>query len=60
VAAHARRRRQVVIIVDVAISTSARRHSVQASQSEASRGVIELAVGPLNSVVALLAGCRES
>ena len=59
-AAHARRRRQVVIIVDVAISTSARRHSVQAGQSEASCGVIELAVGPLNRVVALLTGGRES
>ena len=59
-ATHARRRCQVVIIVDVAISTCARRHSVQAGQSEASRGVIELAVGPLNSVVALLTGGRES
>ena len=59
-ATHARRRRQVVIIVDVAISTSARRHSVQSGQSEARRGVIELAISPLNRVVALLAGGRES
>ena len=60
VAGHARRTVQVVVVVDVAIRALARRHRVDAGQSETCGGVIELAVGPDHGVVTLLARRGES
>ena len=58
-AAHARRRRQVVIVVDVAIGTLPRRNRVQAGQRESRAVVIEGRVHPVGGVVTLIAGLRE-
>ena len=57
---HARRAGQVVIVVVVAICALPRRHRVHARQRKASRRVIELAVGPLHRVMALLTGRRKA
>ena len=51
---------QAVVVVDVAISAGAWRHCVHSRQHKAGSGVIELTVGPLHGVMALLAGRRES
>jgi len=51
---------QVVVVVDMAVRARARRHCVRAGQREASLCVIELTVGPLDGVMALLAGGREA
>lgn len=58
-AAHAGRARQVVIVVDVAVATLARRHSVQAGQREVGHVVVERRVRPRNCAVALGASLRE-
>ena len=52
-------RRQVVVIVDVAIGASARRHSVGAAQREAGSVVIKRCVQPGAGAVTLIAGLRE-
>ena len=59
VARHARRAGQVEVIVDVTIDALPRRHGVRARQNEASRGVVELAIGPGDRVMTLRARCRE-
>jgi len=53
------RRRQVVIIVDVAIGASARRHGVGAAQRETGSVVIKGCVQPGAGAVTLIAGLRE-
>jgi len=60
VAGHARRAVQGVVVVNVAVSTLPRRHRVHAGQGETRGRVIELAVGPLHGVVAVLAGRGET
>jgi len=60
VAGNARRAGQVVIVVDVAIGASPRRNGMGTGQREAGLRVIELAVRPLNGVMAHLASGREA
>ena len=57
VATHAARAVQRVVVVDMAIGALARRNRVHAGQSESSRGVVELSIGPLHYVMTLFA-CR--
>ena len=57
---HAGRACQGVVVVDVTIHALPRRDGVQPSQRKASRRVVELAIGPQHSVVALLASRGES
>ena len=52
--------RDVVVVVDVTVGASARRNRMRSRQRPASLRVIEFAIRPLDGVVALLAGCRES
>lgn len=59
VAGHARRTRQIVVVVDMTIRTEPWRHGVQSAQGKSSAGVIEFAVGPEHGVVAILARSRE-
>ncbi len=59
VAGNASRVRNRVIVVDVAIGASARRHHVVSRQWEARAGVIEGRIQPGRCGVALLAGLRE-
>ena len=59
VTSHAGRAGQVVVVVDVAIGASSRRHHVQASQGEARRRMVKLGIRPGNRVVAGLARRRE-
>ena len=56
----AQRAVQGIVVVGVAIGAQPRRHRVRPSQLEAGAGVVEGAIGPLNSVVAGLARRRES
>ena len=51
--------RNVVVAVDVAVGALPRRHGVHSSQRPSGCGVIEGAVHPVDSVVALLASCGE-
>ena len=51
---------QVVVIVDVAIGACPRWNGMRPGQREASLRVIELAIGPLNGVMAKLARGREA
>ncbi len=59
-ATHASVRRQVVIVVGVAIGALARRHRMQPSQRKGRKVVIERRVGPGSRVMALIAGLRKS
>ena len=59
VAGVAERAVQRVAVVDMAIGTRARRHSVRSGQWEAGGGMIKLAVGPQHRIVAALASSRE-
>ena len=60
VAAHAGRRRDVVVVVDVTVRTLPRRHGMRTRQNESGGRVIELAIRPGHGVVTLRAGCRET
>ena len=60
VARHASRAREVVVIVGMAIGALARRHGVRSGQRESGGRVIELAAGPRDHVVTLLASCRKT
>ncbi len=60
VARNAGSRRDVVVVIGVAIAALPRRHGVQAGQSKTGRGVIEHPVGPKVGVVTLFAGRGES
>ncbi len=59
-ARNARSVRDVVVVVDVAVGARPRRDRVRARQRKAGLRVIELAVRPLDRVMALLAGSREA
>src|SRR5579864_5937398 len=59
-ATHAGGRRNVVVVIDVAIRTLPRWNGMRAAQRESGGRVIELPVGPLHRVMALLARGRES
>ena len=59
VAAHARRSRQIVVIVNVAIRALARRHGVHTRERESCAVVIEGRVQPRTRVVALIAALGE-
>ena len=59
VARDASRAGQVVIVVNVAIGTSARRNRMRASQRESSGVVIERSIEPRAGAVALVASLRE-
>ena len=60
VASHAGCAVQVVVVVDVAVRALPRGHGMRSGQREAGGGMVELAVGPLHRVVALLAGGGEA
>ena len=60
VTGHACRRRQVVIVADVAIDALARRYCVCSRQSETCRRVIKARTRPGRGVVTLLASLRET
>src|SRR5436853_174751 len=49
----------VVVVVDVAIRAGPGRYGVRTGQRPSCLRVIELAIGPLHGVMALLAGSRE-
>jgi len=55
VARDARRGRQVVIVIDVAVSAKARGHGVRSVEGKAGRGMIEFRVEPAVGAVALFA-----
>ena len=59
VARNAGRVRDVVVVVDVAVGTGSWRNRMRARQRESGLRVIELAIGPLDGVMALFAGGRE-
>ena len=54
------RRQRLVVVIDMAVGTDARRHHVRTGEREGSLVVIEDRVRPFNGVVADLAGLRES
>ena len=54
-----RRSRDVVVAIDVAISASPRWHRMQTCECPARRSVVELAVHPVDGVMAGFAGRRE-
>lgn len=56
----AQRAIKCVVVVDVAIRALPRRHSVRTGQREARRGVVKLAVGPEQRIVAVFAGRWET
>src|SRR5512135_2092834 len=58
-AAHASCRRQVVVVIDVAIAALSRRYRMRAGQSEPCAGMIKRRIEPRSGVVALLAGLGE-
>jgi len=59
VTAHARRIRNVVVVVNVAVGAQTRRNGVHARKRESGTVVVERCIGPRRCVVALLAGLRE-
>ena len=59
VAAHARRRIQAVIIVDVAIGAGPRRNCMQTREREPSAGMVERGIHPVRGVMAGIASLRE-
>lgn len=59
VAAHARRVRNVVVVVDVAVGALPRRYRVHSRQRESGAVVIERCIRPRRGVVTLLARLRE-
>ena len=59
VASHAGRTVQVVVVVDVAIRTGARRHGVHAGQRESRGGVVKGRIHPVGGVMALIASLRK-
>ena len=50
---------QVVIVIDVAVGASSRRHGVQAVERKPGAVVVELCVHPVAGVMTLLAGLRK-
>ena len=58
-AGHTSRAGQVVVIIDVAIGTCARRDRVQAGEREPGGVVIKCGIQPGAGAMALLAGLRE-
>ena len=51
---------QVVVVVDMAVGTLSRRNGVRTGQRKSGLRMIELAIGPLDRVMTLLAGGRET
>ena len=60
VARDARGASQRVVAICVAVGALSRRDGMHAGQGKASRGMVELSIGPLHCVVAQFAGCRKS
>ena len=58
-AIHASRTGEVVVVVDMAIGTLARRHGVAGGQGKSDRAVIELGVQPVVGSVTTVAGCGK-
>ena len=58
-AGDAQRAVQRVVVIDMAVGAQPRRHQVQARKGESRSGVVELAVGPGDGVVAVFAGRGE-
>lgn len=55
----ARRAREVVVVVHVAVGTLPRRHRVRSGQDEAGARMVKRRVQPRGRVVALIAALRE-
>jgi len=60
VARNASRVRDVVVVVDVAVGASPWRNCMRTGQRESGLRMVEFAIGPLDGVMAVLAGGREA